>query len=513
MYQIRNIQTELKRNIDLKFEIARKLSISTEQIKIIEILKRSIDARKKDRLKYDFTILAQLSGKIKSSIDVTIFKEPLRYIEPRVTLKNINPFIIGSGPAGLFTALELVEKGFQPYIFEQGECVEDRQKSVKLFWETGVLDTDSNIQFGEGGAGTFSDGKLTARNKDFYSCKVLQKFVNFGANPDILFDALPHIGSDELIKIVKNIRIYLIEKGCKFHFGHKLDSIEIKNNKLDNVIINNEKYSPEILILAIGNSSRETFEMLSNIIPLQSKLFAVGIRIEHPQKFINDRFLGEKADISLTGQASYRLTFKTRQRGIYSFCMCPGGYIVNAASEHNSIVLNGMSNRNRDNYFANSAIIVTVDEQDYGKNYFDGINYQKYLEKLFFDKNNPYFAPVQSAESFVKKSFSKQILKSSFKPGTYPSNISEILPAEISKNLIKGLINFDKKFKGFIRNGIILAPETRTSSPIRILRNKETFETPGVENIYPIGEGSGYAGGIVSSASDGIKLANIFFDK
>ena len=443
---------------------------------------------------------------------MTKYKKPQKYIQPQINLKNKNPFIIGSGPAGLFAALELVEKGFQPYIFEQGESVENRQKTVRKFWKSGVLNTKSNVQFGEGGAGTFSDGKLTARNKDYYSSIVLKRFVEFGANSDILFDALPHIGSDQLIKIVINIRKYLIEKGCKFYFGHKLNSIKIKNIKLESVIINDEKFSPEILILAIGNSARDTFKMLNKNIALQSKSFAVGIRIEHPQKFINDRFFGKKADISLTGQASYRLTYKSGNRGIYSFCMCPGGFVVNAGSEENAIVLNGMSNEKRDNYYANSAIVATVDEHDFGKNTLDGIRFQQHLEKLFFNQNQPYFSPIQKAEDFLKNSISENIVKSSFGHGTYKCNISQKLPVSISKDLHKGLINFDSKFRGFINNGVILAPETRTSSPIRIVRNRETFETIRIKNIFPIGEGSGYAGGIVSSATDGVKLGNLFFE-
>ncbi|MCK4312040.1 MAG: hypothetical protein KAW88_04830 [Candidatus Cloacimonetes bacterium] len=510
MYLIKNVLASISRKIDLKYYISKKLNLSLNTIDNIKILRRSIDARKKNNLKYNFTISASIHGKIPQHPDITEYKPPEPYLESKKQIFDLHPFIIGAGPAGLFAALSLVEKGFKPYIFDRGDEIEKRTKKVTKFWEKGLLDEESNVQFGEGGAGTFSDGKLTTRTRDFYTEKIIDYLVKFGADKKIKYEALPHLGTDGIKKIVINIRNFLEEKGCKFFWKHKLQDIQIQNGKIASVNINKQTYNPEILILAIGNSARDTFEMLSQKISLENKPFAVGVRIEHLQDYINQAFYGEKTDFTITGPASYRLTAKSKNRGIYSFCMCPGGYIIPASSEKDSLVLNGMSFKDRNNKYANSAIVVTVNESDYGKQILAGIEFQRKIERKCFLPKNPYFAPVQKVNDFLKGKTSENKIRSSYVPGILPKKLNELLPEQISKNLKFGLKIFDKRIPGFIKEGILLAPETRTSSPIRILRNKETFEALEVSNLYPIGEGSGYSGGIISSAVDGYKLGQIF---
>ena len=494
--------------MNLKKVLSHKLK--TNSFENLQILRRSLDARKKNNLKFNYTVLADLPSKFLSHPDVLEHQKPESYIRIQTRLINKNPFIIGAGPAGLFAAISLVEKGFKPYIFDRGEKIENRTKNVNKFWNSGILDEESNVQFGEGGAGTFSDGKLTSRTRDFYTEKIFEYLVKFGADEKIKYEALPHLGTDGLKKIIFNIRKFLEANGCKFFWDHKLENIQIENGKLREITINKNKYCPEILILALGNSAHDTFKMLSKKTTLENKPFSVGFRIEHTQNFINSAFYGEKTDFSITGPATYKLTTKYKNRGIYSFCMCPGGFIVAAASEKNHQVLNGMSFQKRDNKYANSGIVVTVNESDFGTELLAGMQFQRKIEQKCFESKNPYFAPSQKAEDFLKNKISKNNEPNSYKPGTFSSELNDIFPKIITESLKSGLKNFDKRINGFIKNGLLLAPETRTSSPIRILRNIATFEALNVQNLYPIGEGSGYSGGIISSAADGYKLGCIF---
>jgi len=508
LYLIKNVVTPISKSIDLKRVLTKK--IKTNSIENIQILRRSIDARKKNNLKFNYTIIADLPAKYLSNPDVLIYKKPTPFISSQIKLINKYPFVIGAGPAGLFAAISLVEKGFKPYIFDRGERIDKRTKKVDKFWNTGILDENSNVQFGEGGAGTFSDGKLTSRTRDFYTEKIFEYLIKFGADKKIQYEALPHLGSDGLKKIIINIRKYLEENGCRFFWDHKLKNVQIENSKLKEITINKQKYRPEILILALGNSARDTFGMLSKNITLENKSFAVGFRIEHSQDFINSAFYGEKTDFSITGPATYKLTAKYKNRGIYSFCMCPGGFVVAAASEKGHQVLNGMSFQQRDNRFANAGIVVTVNETDFGTNLLAGVDFQRKIEHKCFNQKYSYFAPSQKAEDFLNNKISKKGIPNSYKPGIFSSELNDLFPKIITESLKSGLVNFDKKRNGFIKNGLLLAPETRTSSPIRIVRDKQAFNVLEVKNIYPIGEGSGYSGGIISSAADGYKLGCIF---
>ncbi|MCD4796728.1 MAG: hypothetical protein K8R49_06110, partial [Candidatus Cloacimonetes bacterium] len=473
MYLIKNIVFAISKEIDIKKALSRKLRIKS--IDEIRILRRSIDARKKNELKFNYTVLSELPPKYLSHPDVLEYTKPTPYVNSEKKLTDPHPFIIGAGPAGLFAALSLVEKGFQPYIFERGERIEERIIKVSEFLQKGIPDEESNVQFGEGGAGTFSDGKLTTRSRDFYIEKVLEYFVKFGADEKIKYEALPHLGTDGLKKIVLNIRKFLEEKGCKFFWNHKLEDISVEKDKITSVKINSKKYQPEIVILAIGNSARDTFEMLSQKTEMENKPFAVGFRIEHSQDFINEAFYGDKNDFNITGHATYRLTAKFQNRGIYSFCMCPGGYVIPASSERDMLVLNGMSFQKRDNKFANSAIVVTVNRTDFGNEILAGMKFQRMIESKCFQSDHPYFAPAQKPLDFLQNNATKLLSKTSYKPGTISQNLNNILPADITTALKAGLKSFQKRTPGFCEKGILLAPETRTSSPVRILRNKNTF--------------------------------------
>ncbi len=510
LYLIKNVAVPISMKIDLKYHISKKLKLPLNSINNIKVIRRSLDARKKNNLKFNYTILTELPAKYLKNPDVLEYISPKPYIQVQRKLSSKNPFIIGAGPAGLFAALALVEKGFKPHIFERGDKIEDRINKVSDFWQKSILDEESNVQFGEGGAGTFSDGKLTSRKIDYYTNQVTKYLIQFGADQNISYEALPHLGTDKLRKIILNIRKHLESKDCKFVWNHKLENMEIENNKISTVTINGEIHNPEIVILAIGNAARDTFEMLSQKTEMESKPFAVGFRIEHSQDFINEAFYGEKTDFTITGPATYRLTTQDGKRGIYSFCMCPGGFVIPASSEKGGLVLNGMSFQKRNNEFANAAIVVTVNEVDYGQGIIAGIEFQRKIEKKSFKLDNPYFAPVQKALDFINNKTNDSIPKTSYLPEIISSDLNSSFPPAITKTLKTGLNSFEKRIPGFIEKGILLAPETRTSSPVRILRNKETFESTTISNLFPIGEGSGYAGGIMSSAADGFKVGSIF---
>ncbi len=509
-YIVTNLVASVYSKETPKILISKRFGINRDDIKDCVVIRKSIDARKKSDIKYNYTCIVEFYDNIPKNLNLTEFKPPEPDICPIHRPSDKHPFIIGEGPAGLFAALGLVEKGYIPYIFEKGEPIGDREKSVSKFWNNAILNPYSNVQFGEGGAGTFSDGKLTARNRNYYSDKVYDYLIKFGAPKNIKTDYLPHLGTDQIRKIVVKIREYLISKNVKFFWNSSLNDIIVKNNKIIGIRINDEIYSPEILILAVGNSARDVFRLLKQKqVAITSKPFAIGFRIEHPQEFINRTIYGNAYKI--LGNASYKLTAKLKDRGAYSFCMCPGGFVVAATSEKNMQVTNGMSFSNRDNYFANSAIVVTVSEKDFGNYPLSGLEYQTILERKAFTKHFPYFSPFQKADDFIQNKLTKKIGSNSYKPGVYRYNFNNLFSFEIAHSLKDALMKFDKKIKGFVKYGNLLGVETRTSSPIRILRDKNGFNSLNIRNLFPIGEGSGYAGGIISSAADGYKLSQTFF--
>ena len=517
MIRLRQIKVSVDSDIDvLKKKCAQKLKINLDRIKDIKINKRSIDAREKKELYYVYEVDVKIQDEKKvlsrtKDKDVLVTpNENYNYIIDNNLNEKSKIIIVGSGPSGLFCAYLLALNNYKPIIIERGEKVEDRIRTVEKFWEEGILNTESNVQFGEGGAGTFSDGKLNTLVKDKYNRSkfILETFVKFGAPEEILYDNKPHIGTDILRTVIKNIREAIISMGGTFMFNTKLTDIDIKNNKLVNIRINNKEIiNCDKLVLALGHSARDTFEMLhKNKLKMESKPFAVGVRIQHPQEMININQYG-RADF-LT--APYKLTYKSKSgRGVYSFCMCPGGFVVNSSSENNMLAINGMSNYKRDSKNANSAIIVTVNRDDFGPTIFGGMEFQRKLESLAYKygKGN---IPIQLYKDFKNNKISDSFGNiSNVMKGKYNfANINKILPPFICESLVEGIEYFDTKIKGFASDDAVLAAvESRTSSPIRIFRD-DNFES-NIKGIYPVGEGAGYAGGIMSAAIDGIKAAEI----
>ncbi len=516
MIRVRQIKVEVLKNSDLEIrnKIAKKLNIKKEEIIDYKILKKSIDARNKNNIYYVYEICLKTLNDQKilgrDNKDVSVYtKENYNFSCNKKANKNI--VIVGAGPAGLFCAYILLENGYKPLIIERGKKIEERVKDIEEFWNNNFLKINSNVQFGEGGAGTFSDGKLNTLVKD-KNCrmkKVFETFVKYGANENILYENKPHIGTDILRKVIINMRNDMIKIGAEFKYNSLLTDIIIKNNKVLKIEINKNEYMDcDALVLAIGNSARDTFYMLKNKnINMMNKAFAIGIRVQHSQNMINESQYGKKYSKVLPA-SSYKLTYTAKdKRGVYSFCMCPGGYVVNASSEENRIVINGMSNNKRDTVNANSAIVVQVDENDYGKELLSGVEFQRNLEEKAF-KYGKGLIPVQLYSDFKNNIISNKFksVEPVFKGGYHFSNINDILPKYICNDLVEAIEYYGTKIKGFNSDDIIVsAVETRTSSPVRILRN-DNYEC-NIKGIFPIGEGAGYSGGITTSAMDGIRCA------
>lgn len=518
--RINNLTLEIEEDLSLlKNKVCKKLDISSNYIKDFKILRESIDARR-NSIKFNYSVEISCEGEkklIKKLKDRNIIYQEVEYDEKLIfgskRMKE-RPVIVGMGPAGMFAGFMLAKNGYRPIIIERGEAIEERNKTVEKFWETGVLNTESNVQFGEGGAGTFSDGKLTTRIKDKKCSFILQEMVKAGAPKEIIYSGKPHIGTDILKDVVKNIRNTINSLGGEIRFNSKLENIIIKDGKVNAIIVNKEEIPCENLILSIGHSSRDTYEMLyKNNIFMESKAFAIGVRVEHLREMIDKNQYGKYAGHPRLKAADYRLTYKTKNsnRAVYSFCMCPGGEVVAAASEEGLLVTNGMSyySRNKDN--SNSAIVVSVTPEDFeGNTPLKGMEFQRYYEKLAYKLGGEsYNAPVQLVEDFLKDRKSSKLgaVKPSYKPGYEFRNISECLPNYVTDSLKEGFSRFDKKIQGFASNDTILTGiETRTSAPVRITRN-ENLESISLKGLYPAGEGAGYAGGIISAAVDGVKVA------
>ena len=511
MFRINNIKIrENITNQELIEFVIKKNKIDKNDVLNWKISKKSIDARDKNDIHYIYSIDIDLKNEQKYTHKLQKIKEvPFPKLDIHYK-SNYSPVIVGAGPAGLFAALTLVENGIKPIIIEQGQPVEKRKKTVDCFINTGKLNTLSNIQFGEGGAGTFSDGKLTTGIHNPLCKQVLEKFVEFGAPEQILYLSKPHLGTDKLINIIKNMREYIISKGGTFLFNEKVTDLEITNGKISAVICS--KIIPtDKVILAIGHSSRDTFKMLyQKGLNMEQKNFSVGVRIEHLQKDIDIAQYGNKTQLKLP-PAEYKLAYHdTNGRSCYTFCMCPGGQVMPSSSEENTIVTNGMSNFLRDGKNANSALLVNITPNDFNDSSpLAGIYFQKELEeKAFILGGSNYYAPVQKVGDFLLDKSSKSIGKvtPSYKPGYTLTNLSLLFPKYITETLKNGIKYFDNKLKGFSDpDGILTGPETRSSSPVRILRNDNLVSN--IQGIYPCGEGAGYAGGIMSAAVDGIKCS------
>ena len=525
MITIRQIKVEVTRssNLEIIKKIAKKIKVDFNDISNLVIEKQSLDARDKNEIFYVY----ECSFKVKNESDVLrknkgnkdLFKmiDKSYHFDKIGTIKlNKRPVVIGCGPAGLFSALLLAEKGYKPLIIERGEQVDKRIEDVNNFWKTGKLNKNSNVQFGEGGAGTFSDGKLNTLIKDVGNRgrKVLNTFVECGAPREILYSYKPHIGTNKLVSVVKNLREKIISLGGEFRFNTCLTNINVEDNKLKSIEVNNnEIIDTEVLVLAIGHSARDTFKMLYDLgIKMESKPFAVGLRVEHKQDMINLSQYGEKYK-DILDPATYKLTYKaSNNRGVYSFCMCPGGYVVNSSSEEGCLVVNGMSNYERESKNSNSAIVVTVNKEDFGESVLDGVKFQRNLESLAYNSCNGKI-PVQTLGGFNDNKIEELKDVKPLVKGRYElADLNKILPKEICDSIKEAFPYFGKKIKGFDKGDTILfGVESRTSSPIRIVRDENFISS--IEGIYPCGEGCGYAGGITSSAIDGIKVSEKIIEK
>lgn len=504
---------------DLKRSIAKALSISEERILDYTILRKSVDARKKNNIFLVFNVLVKVQGE-KSILSKKIphvskymFKGNQMDFLDQQYAKDKKIAIIGFGPAGMFSALTFARAGVHVTVFERGEKVEQRIKTIKAFETQRILNTESNIQFGEGGAGTYSDGKLTNRKKDPLGKWLFNELVKAGAPKEILFDSNPHIGSDKLIDVVRNIRKEIISLGSTIHFNSRVSNIEPYEFGLHLTVNGQTEYFDEC-ILAIGHSSRDTIEMLyNNHCHIRQKPFAVGFRIEHLQKDINESQFGFRETHHVLGPAEYKLTYKAKEnRGVYTFCMCPGGLVVPSASEEGMVVTNGMSEYKRDKINANSALLVTVDGKDFKSDHpLAGIEFQRNLErKAFVLGGSNYNAPIQRVGDFIRGQKTKALgsVKPSYPIGVTYANMRHVFDSSIDGAFIEALRHMSRELKGFDSDDALLTGfESRSSSPVRIMRDSLTLESTSIKHLYPTGEGAGYAGGIVSAAIDGIKVA------
>lgn len=475
------------------------------------VYKKSLDARKRNNIHMVSSVWVETENYPKILPDKTIkVEKPVFAPKFGEKEKDGEIVVIGFGPAGMFAALALSEYGYKPLVIERGEDAESRIKSVQKFWNEGIFSEKSNVQFGEGGAGTFSDGKLTTRIHDSLCRYVLEKFYECGAPEDILTKAKPHLGTDNLRKIVRNIREKIIANGGRVRFNTALTGIDESCGSVKKIIVNNdEEIKVSAAVFALGHSARDTFSMLYDKgIYIEPKPFSVGARIEHKRISVNESLYGENYP-KILPEGEYQLSYRVKNRGVYTFCMCPGGFVVPSQSEENTIVTNGMSEykRNADN--SNSALVVSVSPEDSGKGALDGIEFQRIIEKKAYECTKSYKAPACTVGSFLKHtaSLDNMSVAPSYALGVTEVNFDKIFPSFITDMMREGLMNFKGKMKCFGDSGAVLtAPETRTSSPVRITRN-ENLTSVSADNIYPCGEGAGYAGGIMSAAVDGLRVS------
>lgn len=509
MIRLHNIRVKITPEIDLENIVASKLNVNKDKIKKVIVHKKSIDARCKKYFSYvyDLDVLIKNENKYLKNGITKVLDENYHLPDKENNKKYKQIVIVGLGPAGLFCGYMLAKYGYKPIIIDRGESVDKRVKTVNELWQENIFNDNSNVQFGEGGAGTFSDGKLNTlvNDKKFMMREVFKIFVECGAPREIMYESKPHIGTDILRNVVKNIREKIINYGGIIKYNSLLEDIVIEDESIKGIVVNKEFLECDLLVLAIGHSARDTFKMLYNKkISMITKPFAVGVRIIHPQEMINN--CQYPINYAFLPPASYKLTYKAKNnRGVYSFCMCPGGYVVNARSTKNGICTNGMSNYKRESSYANSAIIVTVSENDFPSNVLGGITFQENIERKAFQLTQGAIA-VQRYIDYKNNNESKnEFPHDAFKGNVKSTNINEIFPDFINTSLKDAIDHFNNLIPGF--NGsdaFIAAPEMRSSSPVRIIRD-ELLES-NIKGIYPCGEGAGYAGGITTSAMDGIKV-------
>ena len=516
MLRINNLVAPLKASVtDLKTQAAQKLGIKAADLHDFKVSKKSVDARNKKNVHFVYSVDCTAPFPAMKDKDIEIVP-PTEELHFNIKSDGVRPVVVGSGPAGMFAALALAEAGLAPIVLERGADVETRTKKVRSFWQGGALDCNTNVQFGEGGAGTFSDGKLmTGIKKDKFVAKVINEFYAAGAPQEILYLAKPHIGTDKLRMVVQNMRQKIISLGGEYRFGHKLSGLKVQDGVLKAIVVQNGSEEYELpttrLFLAIGHSARDTFEMLHKAgLYMQQKPFSVGARIEHKQALINRAQYGMAAQSPYLGAADYKLaTHLPNGRGVYTFCMCPGGQVVAAASEEGRVVTNGMSEFARNKINANAALLVGVDGRDFGSDApLAGMAFQRRLEEAAFKFGGQnYSAPAQLVGDFLARRASKKggEVEPSYQPTITWSNLDLLFPSEIADSMRAAIVEMSRKLHGFDSfDAVLTGIETRSSSPVRMVRD-ETMQA-NIKGIFPCGEGAGYAGGITSSAADALKV-------
>ncbi len=512
---VNDIAVGLMEDQEKRWQLAiHKAGLRPGQVKGYYTAKRSVDARRKDRVRFLYTVALELKEGVEPRLreGVRLAPEPaaLRPVPGTRPMKN-RPVIAGFGPAGMFCGLLLARAGYRPLILERGQAMEDRVKAVETFFAGGPLREESNVQFGEGGAGTFSDGKLTTRIGDPRCRFVLEEFVRFGGPEELLWEQKPHIGTDRLRDIVVGFRREIQRLGGEVRFGTKLEGITLKNGAVAGVTAGGVSFPADDLVLAVGHSARDTFAMVRELgLEMTAKPFSVGVRIEHLQKEIDKGLYGDQAGHPLLPKGEYQLSHRDREgRAVYTFCMCPGGLVVPAASVEGTVVTNGMSHYLRDGENANAALVASVDSRDFGEDPMAALAWQEKLERAAWQLTGSYRAPAQTAGEFLagKPGFVTGRVAPTYAIGVEGADFDRLFPPRVTEQLRLGLRAFGRRLPGFdAPDSFLTGPETRTSSPVRIARD-ESLQAPGARGLWPCGEGGGYAGGITSAAVDGLRVA------